>query len=203
MFTPSSKQPKPPFHPPRPAIERAILVPPFPPFPPFPRNTMTMQNHNPLASLLALAVLGAVLNSSQTKPAPQPEPARNPSLDDLMAKFFGAAPAGAATQGPTTESTATQAPDLSDSEFLNPIAQVCAIPQDIADRCGMNDAGFDPHGKVGCTVALLAAALTNLRELRGNCEPSGAAKCLMADQNIGAAIAALGLLEPATPTTTA
>ena len=175
---------------------------------------MNMQNHHPLASLLALAVLGAVLNSSQTKPAPQPEPVRNPSLDDLMAKFFGTAPAAAATQAPTTESTATQAPDLSGSEFLdmllnrgasdlNPIAQVCAIPQDIADRCGMNDAGFDPNSKVGCTVSLLAAALANLRELSGNCEPSGAAKCLMADQNIGAAIAALGPLETANPTTTA
>ena len=78
----------------------------------------------------------------------------------------------------------------------SPIAQVCAIPQDIAERAGMNDAGFDPHSLEGRTVSLLAAALANLRELSGlkaNCNPAGAAKCAVADGQIGAAIAAINL----------
>lgn len=147
-----------------------------------------MQNRSPLSDLIALSFLSALLSTppsplSEAKKAAQPEPAPAPepmSLEQMLGEIFGAPPAAAPR--------ASAAPI--------PSAQVCVIPQDIADRAGMNDAGFDPHSLEGRTVALLAAALANLRELRGlktHCNPAGAAKCAVADSNIGAAIAAINL----------
>lgn len=145
-----------------------------------------MQNRNPFAALIALATAAAMLApahaQAQAEPeperAPQPDPQRIPGLDELLCEIFGAAPAPGRTPSPAA------------------IAQVCTIPQDIADRAGMNDAGFDPHSLEGRTVSLLAAALANLRELRelkANCNPAGAAKCAVADGQIGAAIASINL----------
>ena len=133
-----------------------------------------MQNHSPLASLAALSLLASLLTppaATKRDPDPAPKPAADPmgalGLDEMLAQVFGTAPAP------------------------SPIAQVCAIPQDIADRCGMNEAGFDPHGLPGRTTALLAAVLSNLRELNGLTNEAGRAKCAVADSHIGAAIAAI------------
>lgn len=156
-----------------------------------------MQNRNPLASLIALAAAAAMLapaHAAKPEPAPQPEAPSMPSLDELLNEIFGAGPAP--TPQPFDLSALLQEVAPRGKPTPAPIPQVCTIPQDIADRAGMNDAGFDPHSLEGRTVALLAAALANLRELRGlktHCNPAGAAKCAVADSNIGAAIAAINL----------
>lgn len=160
-----------------------------------------MQNRNPLASLIALAAAAAMLapaHAAKPEPAPKPEEPSLPSLDELLGEMFGLPPAPAAK--PFDLSALLQEFAPRDTPTPTPITQVCAIPQDIADRAGMNDEGFDPHSLEGRTVALLAAALANLRELRGlkaNCNPAGAAKCAVADGQIGAAIAAINLSNPA------
>lgn len=158
---------------------------------------MNMQN-SPLSALdlIALAALSELLGvpssaaakRAQPEPAPAPEPKADAhmSLEQMLSEVFGAT---------------TAAPRAPAAPF--PIGQVGIIPQDIAERCGMTAPDYDPSSLVGSTVSLLASALANLRELSNNCEPTGKAKCQMADQNIGAAIAALGLLEPIDPTTTA
>lgn len=133
-----------------------------------------MQNHSPLASLAALSLLASLLTppaATKRDPDPAPKPAADPmgalGLDEMLAQVFGTAPAP------------------------SPIAQVCAIPQDIAERCGMNGVGFDPHGQAGGAVAMLAAVLANLRELSAVTNEAGRAKCAIADSHIGAAIAAI------------
>ena len=157
-----------------------------------------MQNRNPLASLIALAALSAMLNPALAKQTAATAQAHTPapgSLDEMIDRMFGlsslpgSVELNAHLQGTTAGGVPTP----------GPIAQVCAIPHDIAERCGMNDAGFEPHSLQGRTISLLAAALSNLREMNGLCDTKNKGKCLMADQSIGAAIAALGLVQIPTP----
>lgn len=151
-----------------------------------------MQNRNPLASLIALAAAAAMLapaHAAKPEPAPQPEA---PSLDELLNEIFGAGPAP--TPQPFDLNALLQEVAPRGKPTPGPIAQVCTIPQDIADRAGMNDAGFDPHSLEGRTVALLAAALANLRELKEQSNPANQAKCVIADRGIGMAVAALDII---------
>lgn len=76
------------------------------------------------------------------------------------------------------------------------------IPDDIAQRTGIAYQDFDGESLAGQTVILLALALTNVRQLSAMCSPESAAKCFMADSNIGAAVAALHLVTRP-PTTSA
>ncbi len=177
---------------------------------------MTMQNHSPLSDLIAIAILNSLVGMSPPSKAnkaakpeqPDPAPATEPKADtrapstakflDLLSPvefldlLLDAAPAPAVPH------------NTSDQEPITHIHKVGVIPHDIAERCGMNTPDYDHNSLVGSTVAMLACALTSLRELQSQqATRIGASKCQMADQNIGAAIAALGLLEPATPTTTA
>lgn len=142
-----------------------------------------MHNRNPLSSLLAAAMIGALLDPALAKrpAAPTTKPEQPTDFLPLDLSFFGVDLAGSQEADRPAERT---------------IAQVCAIPLDIADRCGMNAPGFDPQSMTGRTTALLAAALSNLRELKGLCTPEDKAKCQMADQSIGAAVAALDIIKP-------
>ncbi|KZK32033.1 hypothetical protein A4F85_04785 [Delftia sp. GW456-R20] len=140
--------------------------------------------HNPVSSALAaLATMSMLANFAAAEAAmpkaakPDADPAARPgrpeamSLEEMLAGLLGMPPGGA------------PAP--------SPIAQVCAIPQDIAERCGMHDAGFDAHGHTGRTVTLLAAVLSNLRELRCVCDEAGRAQVAVAESHITAAVAAV------------
>lgn len=139
-----------------------------------------MHMNNPLARLMALTLLNAMLAAPKKQAAePEQPPASAAQANADPLAFLDQLMAHAAT---------TPRP------AANAIPHMCVIPEDIAERCGMNADGFDPHTLEGRTVALLASAMATLRELRERCDPAGAAKVQMADQNIGAAVAALGLL---------
>lgn len=165
-----------------------------------------MQKQNPLARLMALMLLDAIM-ATPKKQAAEPEPSsapandpRNVSLDEVLQGFMAASQqATNPAQGTTADQFAflekmveQNAPKPAPEAAAIPI--VCVIPQDIADRCGMNEASFAPETLEGHTIALIASAMANLRELRARCDPAGAAKAQMADANLGAAVAALGLL---------
>lgn len=140
--------------------------------------------HTPLSSALAaLATMSMLANFAAAEAAipkaaePDADPAARTgrpgamSLEEMLAGLLGTPPGGA------------PAP--------SPIAQVCAIPQDIAERCGMTDPGFVPHGHTGRTVSLLAAVLSNLRELRCVCDEAGRVQVAVAESHITAAVAAV------------
>lgn len=136
-------------------------------------------NRNPvqsaLAALAAMSVLAqfaqAEATTSQPSPAPHPTGTSTMRLEDVLADMVGAFPA--------------------DAIAARPICEVCAIPQDIAQRCGMYAAGFDPHGITGRTVALLAAVLANLREMQDACDTTGRAQVAVAESHITAAVTAV------------
>lgn len=147
-----------------------------------------MKTVNPITTLIATAMMEAARHQLQAaaaattsepasaEPAPKVEVTAT-GIDSLLDQLFGQVCA---------------APEPSHGPA--PIAQVCTIHQDIAGRVGMNEPDFDPNTLAGKTTALLAAALSNLRELSAaEVTPQGKAKYLMADQNIGAAAAALQL----------
>lgn len=166
-----------------------------------------MPNQNPLARLMALMLLDAILatpKKQEAEPEPSSPPAndpRNVSLDDVLQGFMAGKPqatnpaqdtAGAPQASADPFASAQSATKPAPEAAAIPI--VCVIPQDIADRCGMNDASFSPETLEGHTIALIASAMANLRELRQRCGPAAASKVHAADANLGAAVAALGLL---------
>lgn len=149
-----------------------------------------MQHRHPLSNLIALAVLGAMLDPALAKApkAPAEAPADHPTAVNQTENDKGSSDAVA-----FLDSLMASVP----SQIH--IDQCCAIPTDIAQRAGMYDAGFDPHSLQGRTTVLLAAALANVRELSALCNPKNKAMCQMVDQNIGAAVAALGLVHCPSP----
>lgn len=151
-----------------------------------------MQHRHPLSSLIALAAI-SLLNQAAAQAKPPVAPS---ATEDAPKQAATTAPA-ADPLDPFIDALLASAP------MHHQINQRSEVPRDIAERAGLYAPDFDQNSLKGRTAVLLAAALSNLRELRTHCEPTGAAKCQMADQNIGAALAALQLLEPATHEATA
>ena len=149
-----------------------------------------MQNRHPLASLIALAAI-SMLNQAAAQEAAAP--AKQPAAPSATTE---GAPKQAATAAPVADHLDPFIDALlASAPMHHQINQRSEVPRDIAERAGLYAPDFDQTSLKGRTAVLLAAALSNLRELRTHCEPTGVAKCQMADQNIGAALAALQLLE--------
>jgi len=144
-----------------------------------------MHSHrSPLNSLLALALLGAVLErqrteltsrspSSDTSPTTPTSPTGDAAqqapeqlgVGALLGEILGVKPPAAARDAQGQQ--ANGCGGCSGCQEGQAVEMVVPIPSHIADAAGMNIPGFDPNSPSGRVITLLAAAQA---QVLGQCE---------------------------------